>query len=132
MIETRIALWLALTAGLALGAWALHRHIWQQGYDIAAAECKDADNAARIAQLERELAHALAAEAIGQQARTVVAERIGAINVETRNSVEIIRANWDRPACPLPERVRQELQDGIDAANAAARGLRDASARADT
>ena len=80
----------------------------------------DEDNAARLAQLERDLAQALTAASIGQRTRTVVQQRVAAINVEASHSVEIIRAGWDRPACVLPDRVRRELQDGIDKANSAA------------
>lgn len=119
-LALKLALWAALAASAGLLLWGVHRHVWQQGYAEAAAECKAADQSARIAQLERELAQALTAESIGQQTRNVVTERVSAINVEVQDSVQIIRAGWDRPACALPERVREELQAGIDAANAAA------------
>lgn len=122
-LALRLLLWGGLIASAALLLWGIHDHIWRQGYAKAAAECKAADQSARIAQLERELAQSLTAESIGQQTRTVVQERVTAINVEVSESVEIIRAGWDRPACVLPDRVREELQTGIDAANAAASRL---------
>lgn len=116
----RLLLWGALIASAGLLLWGIQDYVWRQGYAKAQAECKAADQSVRIQQLERELSHALTAATIGQQARTVVQERVSAINVETEQSVAIIRAGWDRPACVLPERVRKELQAGIDAANAAA------------
>lgn len=119
-LAIKAVIWLGLTIGAGLGLWALHEHVWQSGYAERDKECKAADQSARIKQLERELAQALTAESIGQQTRTVVQERLTAITVETESSVQIIRAGWDRPACVLPERVRAQLQDGINKANAAA------------
>lgn len=89
----------------------------------ASRACKVEALQAQVDALSAELAREYASDQAAALVRNVVQQHTQEIHVDTATSVQIVRADWGRAVCALPERVRSELQARIDQANAAARGL---------
>lgn len=118
----KLAIYALGASAVCAGAWATYSYVKHLGYVECSGECRADALAAENAVLTDKLEKATAAANIGRLSREKIVIAAAAIELRTEHTVEIVKAAWDRPACPWPDSVQTELQNSIDEANRAAAG----------